>query len=151
MKVLIYIVCYNAERHICDVLKRIPQEYRNNPDVTVMISDDCSSDNTALVAINACKELEFMNYEVIRTRINQGYGGNQKIGYNYACNNGFDYVILLHGDGQYAPEEIPNFFKLFNEEPDVILGSRMLIKKNALKRIVRRKEIEHLRKLGKMK
>ena len=133
MKVLIYIVCYNAERHICNVLKRIHQEYRNNPDVTVMISDDCSSDNTALVAIKACKELAFMNYEVIRTRINQGYGGKQKIGYNYACNNGFDYVILLHGDGQYAPEEIHNFFILFNEVPDVILGSRMLIKKNALK------------------
>lgn len=133
MKVLIYIVCYNAEKHIYNVLKRIPNEYRNNPDVMVMISDDCSFDNTASVALNACRELGYTNYEVIRTKVNQGYGGNQKIGYNYACNNGFDYVILLHGDGQYAPEEISSFFGLFAEGADVILGSRMLIKKNALK------------------
>lgn len=133
MRVLIYIVCYNAERHIHDVLRRIPPEYRNNPDIMVMISDDFSSDNTASLALMACRELGYTNYEVFRTKVNQGYGGNQKIGYNYACNNGFDYVILLHGDGQYAPEEIPSFFRLFAEGGDIILGSRMLIKKNALK------------------
>lgn len=133
MKVLIYIVCYNAEKHIYNVLKRIPPEYHEDPTIEIIISDDCSSDDTAEVALQACKELGFKNYQVFKTKVNQGYGGNQKIGYNYACNNGFDYVILLHGDGQYAPEEIPNFLKLMREEADVILGSRMLIKKNTLK------------------
>ena len=36
--------------------------------------------------------------------VNQGYGGNQKLGYHYAIEHGFDFVALLHGDGQYAPE-----------------------------------------------
>ena len=133
MRILIYIVCYNAERHIDSVLKRIPLEYRENPDIMVMVSDDCSSDSTAEIAAKTCKELGFLNYEVFRTKVNQGYGGNQKIGYNYACNNDFDYVVLLHGDGQYAPEELPNFSSLFKENPDVVLGSRMLEKRNALK------------------
>lgn len=133
MKVIIYIVCYNAEKHIRDVLKRIPSEYRNNPDIMVMISDDCSADNTSQVALEGCRQLGYTNYEVFKTKINQGYGGNQKIGYSYACDHGFDYVILLHGDGQYAPEELHNFLKLFETGADVILGSRMLIKKNALK------------------
>ena len=134
MKVLIYIVCYNAQEHICSVLKRIPPQYRNDPNIMVVVSDDCSSDNTAETALQACKELGYANYEVFKTKVNQGYGGNQKIGYNYGCNNDFDYVILLHGDGQYAPEELDNFFRLFNKDKaDVILGSRMLIKKNALK------------------
>lgn len=132
MKVLIYIVCYNAEKHIRKVLERMPIEYRDNQDVKVLISDDCSTDQTASQALKACGELGYANYEVIRTRVNQGYGGNQKLGYQYACGNGFEYVILLHGDGQYAPEELPHFFRLFPSAPDVILGSRMLNKKNAL-------------------
>ena len=37
---------------------------------------------------------------------NQGYGGNQKIGYHYAVKMNFDAVIMLHGDGQYPPELI---------------------------------------------
>lgn len=133
MKTLIYVVCYNAEKHIRSVLERIPQLYRSDPNIKILISDDCSSDNTAEVASLACEQLGYANYEVFRTKVNQGYGGNQKVGYNYACSNDFDYVILLHGDGQYAPEELGNFFKAFKDEPDVVLGSRMVIKKNALK------------------
>ena len=44
---------------------------------------------------------------VLYNPVNQGYGGNQKIGYHYAIKNGFDFVALLHGDGQYAPEKLP--------------------------------------------
>lgn len=132
-KVLIYIVCYNAQNYIYDVLKRVPLHYRNDPNVRVLISDDCSSDNTIEVALSAAKELGYTNYEIFKTKVNQGYGGNQKIGYSYACNNNFDYVVLLHGDGQYAPEELDKFFQLFKEGPDIILGSRMLNKKDALK------------------
>lgn len=133
MKILIYIVCYNAEKYIGSVLRRVPSLYRSNPDIKIMVSDDCSSDRTAEIAAQVCQELGYVNYEVFKTKINQGYGGNQKIGYNYACSHNYDYVILLHGDGQYAPEELDNFFKLFKDEPDIILGSRMLVKKNALK------------------
>lgn len=133
MKVLIYIVCYNAAKHIKNVLERVSQQYRNDPNIMILVSDDCSSDNTAEVTLKSLQELQYGNFEVFRTKVNQGYGGNQKIGYNYACNNGFDYVILLHGDGQYAPEELHSFFKIFKESPDVVLGSRMLIRKNALK------------------
>ena len=44
---------------------------------------------------------------VLRNDENQGYGGNQKVGYLYAIEEGFDIVALIHGDGQYAPEELP--------------------------------------------
>ena len=45
---------------------------------------------------------------VLRNEYNQGYGGNQKVGYAYAIRERFDVVCMLHGDGQYAPEELPN-------------------------------------------
>jgi hypothetical protein len=39
---------------------------------------------------------------VLYNPVNQAYGGNPKIGYHYAMSFGFDFVALLHGDGQYA-------------------------------------------------
>ena len=59
---------------------------------------------------------------------NQGYGGNQKLGYHYALNNDFDFVALLHGDGQYAPEFLPALVEPLREgSPDAVFGSRMLV------------------------
>ena len=46
----------------------------------------------------------------------------------------FDYAVMIHGDGQYAPEEIPNFISKFNDESlDAVFGSRMISYKSALK------------------
>ena len=45
---------------------------------------------------------------MLRNPENQGYGGNQKLGYRYAIDHGFDIVALVHGDGQYAPEKLPD-------------------------------------------
>ena len=64
--------------------------------------------------------------------VNQGYGGNQKIGYHYAIEKGFDFVALLHGDGQYAPEMLGTLTDpLRLGEADAVFGSRMLISKDA--------------------
>ncbi|MES2568767.1 MAG: methyltransferase domain-containing protein, partial [Verrucomicrobiota bacterium] len=71
---------------------------------------------------------------MLRTPSNQGYGGNQKLGYRYAIDKGFDIVALLHGDGQYAPEQLPTLIEPFlNENADVVFGSRMIHKSDALK------------------
>ena len=56
-------------------------------------------------AINVSKAADVpFPIRVLFNPVNQGYGGNQKIGYHYAIEHGFDFVALLHGDGQYAPE-----------------------------------------------
>ena len=66
---------------------------------------------------------------MLRTPENQGYGGNQKLGYRYAIDNGFDIVALVHGDGQYAPEKLPELIApLVAEEADAVFGSRMIDK-----------------------
>lgn len=38
----------------------------------------------------------------------------------------------LHGDGKYAPEELPLFVAQAADHPDVLLGSRMLLRRNAI-------------------
>ncbi len=68
--------------------------------MSVLIIDDQSSDATFHRAVNYAKEYPQRDITVLHNPINQGYGGNQKIGYYYALKNNFDAVVLLHGDGQ---------------------------------------------------
>jgi len=135
-KVLIFIVSYNAESFIKKVLERIPEAVWNNPDydASILIIDDQSSDNTFHRAIEYSKECPDKNITVLHNPVNQGYGGNQKIGYYYALKNKFDFVVLLHGDGQYAPEYLDKMIQpLIKNEADAVFGSRMINKTSALK------------------
>ena len=71
---------------------------------------------------------------MLRTPFNRGYGGNQKLGYLHAIKQGFDYVVLLHGDGQYAPEYLPQIVNALGEdEPDALIASRMINRRDALR------------------
>jgi glycosyltransferase involved in cell wall biosynthesis len=133
-KLLIFIVAYNAEHHIDKVLKRIPESVFRNYEYEILIIDDSSKDNTFEVAHKYHETNEALNLKILYNPTNQGYGGNQKLGYEYAVKNGFDVVILLHGDGQYAPEIMEDLIKpIFGGEADAVFGSRMLNKGGARK------------------
>ena len=134
-KLLIFIVAYNAEKTIQSVINRIPKKISKVYNLEVLIIDDCSEDRTFEISkkIKKNKKLGF-HFNILYNPKNQGYGGNQKIGYHYAIKKKFDYVVLLHGDGQYAPEELPKLMTdLEKNKYDVVMGSRMINKKNALK------------------
>ena len=132
-RVLVFIVAYFAEATILDVLRRIPAlpEY----EVEVLIIDDCSSDKTFEHAERLRRLGQYRHrLTVLANPVNQGYGGNQKLGYRYAIENGFDFVALVHGDGQYAPEMLPDILApMARGEADVVHGSRMLRSRDALK------------------
>ncbi len=133
-KALVFIVAYNAETSITQVLSRIPEEIWNGAayDTEVLVVDDASSDATALKCNQFMLETgKFLR--ILRNPKNQGYGGNQKIGYSYAIRNDFDMVALLHGDAQYPPEKLPELFDKINSGADAALGSRMVRKRDALK------------------
>src|SRR3954471_17777755 len=105
-RLLIFVVAYNAETTIEKVLSRIPASLHHR-DVEVLIIDDSSTDDTFLNGLRYQQAHSALKITVLRTPQNQGYGGNQKLGYRYAIDNGFDVVALVHGDGQYAPEKLP--------------------------------------------
>jgi glycosyltransferase involved in cell wall biosynthesis len=132
-RLLIFIVAYNAEKTIESVLDRIPEELRV-ANVEVLIIDDFSKDATFHTGLK--RELQSGPFKItmLRNPENQGYGGNQKLGYRYAIDHGFDIVALVHGDGQYAPEKLPDLVQPFlSDEADAVFGSRMINKADALK------------------
>jgi glycosyltransferase involved in cell wall biosynthesis len=124
-RVAIFVVAYNAEGHIRETLRRIPEVLREHL-ASIYVIDDSSSDETSRVAREL--EGELPSLEVFRTPRNQGYGGNQKLGYQYASRQHFDVVVLLHGDGQYAPEYLPRLLAPFADAGTAaVFGSRMMV------------------------
>ena len=122
-KLLIYIVTFNHEKFILDVINRIPKNLVDKYDVEILINDDSSSDSTFKLTYQFIDNLKSnFKFKIFSNPKNQGYGGNQKIGYHYAIKNNFDYVALLHGDGQYAPEYLPKLVEpLDNDDADAVL------------------------------
>ncbi len=132
-RVLIFIVAYNAEKTINSVLDRIPAELHTR-NVEVLIIDDSSKDATFATGLKRESAASDFKITILRNPENQGYGGNQKLGYRYAIDHGFDVVALLHGDGQYAPEKLPALLEpFFKDDADAVFGSRMIHKHDALK------------------
>src|SRR5436189_2519070 len=130
-RVLTFIVAYHAARTIDVVLNRIPSSLHSSA-VEVLIIDDSSADDTFLEGLRFQHQRPPFQITVLRTPENQGYGGNQKLGYRYAIDHGFDIVALVHGDGQYAPEKLPMLLgPLVKGEAEAVFGSRMIDKRAA--------------------
>src|SRR5947209_2869077 len=128
LRVLVFIVAYNAEKTIAKVVRRIPASLLETYEVDVLIIDDSSGDATFEKGHNVSKD-DTLPFRVIVlfNPVNQGYGGNQKLGYRYAIENGYDFVALIHGDGQYAPECLPTLLEpLRTGGAAAVFGSRML-------------------------
>jgi glycosyltransferase involved in cell wall biosynthesis len=112
--IFVVIPVYNMAKTIEDVYRRIPMEYVDE----VIILDDCSRDNTYEVSLE-------LGATVIKHPKNLGYGAAQKTLYKKALEKKADVVVLIHGDGQYEPEDIPKFIQpIIEGEVDFTLGSR---------------------------
>src|SRR5688572_4944399 len=128
----ILIVAYNAESTLKSVLARIPAPIMDKID-EVFVFDDASQDRTVEVGHSIAREGYGTELTVFKNPVNLMYGGNQSKGYQYAMERGLDIVVLLHGDGQYAPEVMQDLLTpLENGTADMVMGSRMMVKGAAL-------------------
>lgn len=130
MKIGVLVVAYNAEQHLAQSLDRIPTDFIDQI-TAVHVCDDASQDNTYEVGVSygdsGSANAATLPLAIIRRPVNLGYGGNQKAGYRWAIESGLDIVVMLHGDGQYAPEFLPEIVQpLLRGEADAVFGSRMM-------------------------
>lgn len=131
-KVAIFILTYNSASTITKVLDRIPVSIRELVE-EVFIFDDASHDSIDLVVEEWRRLAGFQKLTFVRNKKNRGYGGNQKLGYEYAIKKGYDIVVMLHGDGQYAPELLPEILApLLSDKAEAVFGSRMMNRGAAL-------------------
>jgi len=129
MKIGIFITAYNVEKQIVTkVLDKIPSNIHKKISEIIII-DNNSQDNTIKKAIKFKKHTK-LNITILKNKKNYGYGGSHKVAFSYFIKKKFDYIILLHGDGQGNPKYIEKFIKLINlKKYDFIIGSRFLNQK----------------------
>ena len=135
-KVLIFVVCFNDEKSIEQVLKRIPNEIIDGArfDTEILIIDNHSSDRTFYAARDFASGQSKWKFTILYNPKSQGYGANHKIGFRYAIEHNFDVVVLLHGDNRYAPEYLPEMIgPVLDNRADAVFGSRMIRKSVVLK------------------
>jgi glycosyltransferase involved in cell wall biosynthesis len=133
-RLLIFVIAYYAESTLRSVLERIPRSIFEENDCEVLVVDDGSHDRTFAIGQEYKSTHPELPLTVLRNEYNQGYGGNQKVGYSFAIRRGFDFVAMVHGDGQYAPEKLPQLVApLRNGGVDAVFGSRMLERMAALR------------------
>lgn len=129
----ILVVAYNASSTLAKVLDRIPRDFVPRID-EVLICDNASEDSTYLVGLGYKQVFGDLPITVLRQPRNLGYGGNQKTGYRWAIEQDLDIVVLLHADGQYAPELLPEIVApLERDEAEAVFGSRMMKRGDALR------------------
>lgn len=114
-KVIAAIPCFNTETSVTSVVANA-KKYVDQ----VIVIDDGSHDGTA-------KAAEAAGAIVMKHGINTGYGGAVRSCFEVARSNGADALVILDGDGQHNPDEIPLLLDpLLRGDADLIIGSRFL-------------------------
>ena len=125
-KILIFIISYKASHRILDVYNQIPIKKLKKFEIKILISDDHSNDDTADYIKKINKNKIFVNIN----RYNMGYGSHIKKCLDFALNKNFDYAVMIHGDGQYHPNYIPELLSIFSKKDPkaiaAVTGSRLL-------------------------
>lgn len=121
LKVVAALPAYNEEVAIGSVVLGA----RNYVDQVVVV-DDGSSDRTAEIA-------EAAGAIVLKHEVNTGYGGAIKDCFEVARTYGADVLVILDGDGQHDPSDIPSLVEpVVQEEADIVIGSRFNGKENKI-------------------
>lgn len=121
-KVIVIMPAYNAEQTLEKTYNEIPKECIDE----IILVDDASQDRTVEVA-------KRLGIEVITHSQNKGYGGNQKTCYTNALKKNADIIAMVHPDYQYDPSHLQDLIEPIRKgEADIVLGSRMFYRKDAL-------------------
>jgi len=108
------IPCLNEARNIAQVVAAVR---RFVP--TVFVIDDGSVDDTAAVAQKA-------GAQVIRNAAPEGKGSALQTGWRVARERGFDWALVMDGDGQHSAKDVAKFFEVAERTgAKLVVGNRM--------------------------
>lgn len=118
---------YNCEKQIVRVLDQLNDEicaYLSE----IIIVNNRSTDNSEEVSKNYLESHDLnVKVNILRNEENYGLGGSHKVAFDYAIDNDFDYIIVLHGDDQGSINNILPYLKNGDyKNYDCLLGARFM-------------------------
>lgn len=118
-QIAVVVPCYNEESQIEQVIATIP-DYID----AIVVIDDVSRDNTVKVIERA--QQGNPKVVLIKHDKNQGVGGAIASGYKWARDNNMDIAVVMAGDGQMDPDELPKLIEpIVNGETDYTKTNRL--------------------------
>lgn len=115
LDVFVAIPAHNEAATITDVVRSV----KSRADGVIVI-DDGSTDDTAALAESA-------GAEVVKHERNAGYGAAIKTAFRVAADRPVEHLIVLDGDAQHDPADIPRLVEpLRNGEANIVIGSRLV-------------------------
>lgn len=126
-RILVFIPAYRCEAQITRVIDQFDERVQAWVD-TVMLVDNRSPDRTLEAAIERGQAvLKHCHFIAWRNDDNYGLGGSQKAAFRYAVEQGFDYLVVLHGDDQADIRDlIPQLEAGAHQDVDCLLGARFM-------------------------
>ena len=126
-KILVFIPAYRCETQITRVIDQFDERVQAWVD-SVMVVDNRSPDCTLEAAIERGKSvLTRCKFIAWRNDDNYGLGGSHKAAFRYAVEQGFDYLVVLHGDDQADIRDlIPQLETGVHTQGDCLLGARFM-------------------------
>ncbi len=92
----------------------------------IVVVDDASHDDTASV-VRRHADQEGDRLLLLQHEVNQGVGAAIATGYKWACQQDFDVAVVMAGDGQMDPENLPALLDpIIDGEADYTKGNRLL-------------------------
>ncbi len=117
--VAVVIPCYNEALQIGKVVDNLPHYVDS-----IIIIDDKSKDDTVSVVKEKAKENK--KIELLIHEVNQGVGGAIATGYKWTLQKDYDIIVVMDGDGQMAPEDLPAILEpVVSGEVDYSKGNRL--------------------------
>ncbi len=125
-RILLFIPAYNCEKQITRVLYQLDAGMTDYIEEVIVINNR-STDGTEEAVLKYKESHKGMNLKLFRNDENYGLGGSQKVAFEYAIKNGFDYVVMLHGDDQgNIWDFLPVFQRKIYRYYDCVLGARFM-------------------------
>lgn len=126
-RILLFIPMYNCEKQISRVFEQLTDEVCSYLGQVIIVNNR-STDNGEMIVENCLSERKFpVKVRLLRNDKNYGLGGSHKVAFQYAVKNGFDYVIVLHGDDQGDISNILPYLKNKKyQKYDCFLGARFM-------------------------
>ncbi len=118
MKLVVLIPAYNEEDSILQVVDSVPKTFNGISELTVLVVDDGSTDNTIALAKQA-------GATVVSHSHNRGVGAAFNTGLIKALELGADIMVNIDADGQFAPSDIPVLIEpIITGKADFVSGDR---------------------------